>query len=246
MKQANHSLKIIREQHMNDQLLNKIVIKNQNLNYFYILSTIYMASVLTALTVSARLLPFHIPFGNYTILLTGGTWIIPITFFTQDIATEVYGSKKSNQIVLLTIPIVITYILYLKITTFFPIPQVPNIVESYNDIFNALPRHLIALLSAISAGILVNNIILSKLKLKFKGKYLPLRFMISTAIGEAVLQIVGTTIAWFGSLHFTTEILPFAVFSYSYKIAFEAIFMPLNLYLCHLLKNAEGIDVYNN
>ena len=226
-------------------LLNKIIIDNQNLKYFHILSTIYTVSILTSLTVSARLLPFHIPFANYQILLTGGTWVIPITFFTQDIATEVYGYRKSNQIVLLSIPIIVMYIAYLKITTLFPTPNVPNIVPAYNELFNALPRHLVALLSAISAGILVNNFILSKLKNKFNGQYLPFRFMASTAIGEAVLQIVGTTIAWSGSLQFTTEILPFALFSYSYKITFEAIFMPLNIYLCRWLKNAEGIDIYN-
>lgn len=231
---------------MNESLLKEIVYEKQNLKYFYILSTLYVVGILTSLTVSARLFPFHIPLTNFVILLTGGTWTIPFTFFIQDIATEVYGFAKSKQIVLLSIPIIIIYIGYLKFTTFLPIPDVPNVGNSYNDVFNALPRHLLALLAAVAIGNLVNNFLLSKLKSRFKGKYLPLRFISSTAVGEAALQIIGTTIAWFGNLHFTTEILPFVLFSYFYKVAFEAIMTPVNVYVCKWLKNAEGIDVYDN
>jgi uncharacterized integral membrane protein (TIGR00697 family) len=231
---------------MNEQLLNKLIHENQNLNYFYILSTLYMFGILTSLIVSARLLPFHIPFTDHNILLSGGTWIIPFTFFIQDITTEVYGCNKSNGIVILSIPILIIFILYLKFTTLFPIPEIPNIVASYNDVFNALPRHLIALLAALSTGILVNNFILSKLKSRFKGKYLPLRFIVATTVGEASLQLIGTTVAWFGTLTFTTEILPFILFSFLYKVSFEAILTPVNIYLSRWLKKAEGIDIYNN
>ena len=231
---------------MNTNLLQEITYEQQNLKYFYILSTLYVVGILTSLTVSARLFPFHIPLTSYDILLTGGTWTIPFTFFIQDITTEVYGYAKSRQIVFLSIPIVIFYIAYLKITTYFPIPNVPNVGNSYNEVFNALPRHLLALLAAVVIGNLVNSFLLSKLKYWFKGKYLPLRFIGSTAAGEAALQMIGTTIAWFGTLKFTTEILPFVFFSYFYKVSFEAILTPINIYICKWLKNSEGIDVYDN
>ena len=231
---------------MNNNLLTEIVYERQNLKYFHIFSTLYIVGVLTSLTVSARLFPFHVPFTDFTIFLTGGTWTIPFTFFIQDISTEVYGYAKSKQIVLLSIPIVIIYIAYLKFTTFLPIPTIPNIGKSYNEVFNALPRHLLALLAAIAIGNLVNNLLLSKLKSRLKGKYLPLRFISSTAVGEASLQVIGTTIAWFGNLHFTSEIIPFVLFSYSYKIFFEALMTPFNIYVCNWLKKAEGIDVYDN
>jgi len=211
-----------------------------------LLSTVYMACILTSLIVSARLFPFHIPFSDFNIYLTGGTWTIPITFFILDITTEVYGYSKGKQLIYLSVPIVIIFIGYLKITTFFPIPEITNIGSSYNTIFNALPRHLLALLAAIVAGNLVNNYLLSKLKQYFKGKYLAIRFISSTAVGEAALQIIGTTIAWFGNLHFTTEILPFVAFSYFYKVAFEAVMTPVNIYICDWLKKAEGIDIYDN
>lgn len=230
---------------MNEAFLNEISYEKQNLKHFYILSTLYLFGILLSITVSARLFPFHIPLINYDILLTGGTWTIPFTFFIQDITTEVYGASKSRSIVLLSIPIIILYIAYLKFTTWFPIPNIPNISKSYNDVFNALPRHLVAFLAAISLSNMVNIFILSKLKKKFKGKHLPLRFILSTAIGEATLQFIGTTIAWFGNLNFMSEILPFIFFSYFYKVSFEAILTPVNVYICKWLKNSEKIDVYD-
>lgn len=231
---------------MNERLLQEIVDEQQNLKYFFILSTLYLASILTSITVSARLFPFHIPFTSYDILLTGGTWTIPITFLIQDIATEVYGYYKSRQIIFLAIPIVIFYILYLKTTTYFPIPITNNISDSYNVVLNALPRHLIAFLSAIIAGNLINNIILSRLKKLWGGKFLAIRFISATAVGEAVLQIIGTSVAWVGSLSFTSEIIPFVIFSYFYKIIFEMAAMPFNIFICGWLKREEGIDVFDN
>ncbi len=220
---------------MKNTLLKEIIEAEQNLKYFYVLSALYITVVLTSLTVSARLLPVHVPFTHFIILLTAGTWTIPLTFFIQDITTEIYGYDKSKQLVLLSVPVAILYVGYLKLTTIFPMPVIGNIDKSYNEVFNALPQHLLALLMAIAASNLVNNYLLFKLKNRFHGKYLPGRFIFSTAIGEAVLQVIGTTIAWSGTLHFMTELLPFIVFSYGYKVAFEAFMTPVNIYICNWL-----------
>lgn len=228
------------------ELINEITAEIQGLKYFHILSAIYIAGMITSITVSARLFPFHIPLTNFTILLTAGTWTIPVSFFIQDITTEVYGYEKSRHLVQVAALTIIFYIFYLKFTTFLPTPGIKNINDAYNIIFNALPRHLFALLIAIFSGNLINDYLLSKLKKKLKGKYLPLRFIFSTAIGEAVLQIVGTSIAWLGSLHFSKQILPFVVFSYVYKVSFEAIMMPVNIFVCNWLKKHEGIDTYDD
>ena len=226
------------------ELLTEITDQTQHLKYFYILSAIYVAGMMTSLTVSARLFPFHIPMTDFTILLTGGTWTIPLTFFIQDITTEVYGYSKSRQLVQISVIILIFYIAYTKFITFLPIPSIKNIDIPYNTVFNALPRHLIALLAAIFIGNLVNDYIISKLKNRFHGRYLPFRFIAATVVGEAVLQLVGTSVAWLGHLSFQKGILPFVIFSYVYKIIFEAVMTPVNVFVCNKLKTAEGIDVY--
>lgn len=227
------------------ELLIEYTNDTQKMGYFHILAVIYVAGIITSLTVSARLIPFHIPMTNATILLTAGTWTIPLSFFIQDITTEVYGYARSRQLIQLSLAIIFCYIMYTKLTTYFPIPEVKNIVDAYNIIFDALPRHLIALITALLIGNLVNDYILSKLKIRMHGKHLAMRFVMATAIGEAALQIVGTSVAWFGNLKFQTEILPFIVFSYCYKVSFEVLMSPINIFICNKLKRAEGIDIYD-
>ena len=228
-----------------NKMLNKMLHSGEHLKYFHILTAIYIAGMITSLTVSARLFPFHIPLTNFTILLTGGTWTIPLSFFIQDITTEVYGYPKSRELVQLSAVILVLYVFYMECITYLPIPGVSNIDMSYNTVFNTLPRHLFALLSAIFIGNLVNDYIISKFKIKFNGKYLPLRFIGATAVGEAVLQIIGTTFAWYGNLNFKTEILPFVIFSYLYKVTFESVMTPINIFVCKKLKRSEGIDAYD-
>jgi queuosine precursor transporter len=201
---------------------------------------------LLSLTVSAKLFPLHIPLLNWNIYLTGGTWTIPLTFFIQDITTEVYGSTKGKQLVILMLPIAFMFIYYLKFTNSLPLLPNNKVDECYVTVINTLPRHFWAFIAAISAGNLLNNYLLQYLKTRWKGKYLPLRFIISTAGGEAGLQFIGTFVAWYGTLTFKNEILPFVIFSYSYKVFFEAIMTPINIYLSTKLKDLEGIDVFDN
>lgn len=230
---------------LHNELLKDFTDNIQKLKHFHILATIYVVSIITSLTVSARLQPFHIPFTHFTIFLTAGTWTIPISFFIQDITTEVYGYAKSRHLVQFAVIILFFYVMYTKITTYFPIPEIKNIDSSYNRIFDALPRHLIALITALLIGNLVNDYILSRLKIRMNGRHLAIRFILATAIGEGALQIVGISVAWLGNLKFQTEILPFIVFSYLYKVSFETLMSPFNVYICNKLKHSEGIDIYD-
>ena len=141
--------------------------------------------------------------------------------------------------------IIFFYILYTKCITYLPIPTIDNIDISYNIVFNAFPQHLLALLLAIFIGNLVDNYIISKLKNKLNGKYLSFCFIVATIIGEFALQVVGTSVAWMGHLTFQTEIFPFIVCSYLYKIIFEVIMTLVNIFVCTKLKIAEGIDIYD-
>ena len=227
------------EGRMNRNLINDILINKNSTKYLHILSGFYVAVVLVSLIVSARIFPFHIPLTQHVIFLTGGTWTIPLTFFIQDITTERYGPDKSRQLVFTAVIIAILAIVYFKITTFLPATNMVKNDVYYNNIFNTLPRHLLAFLLAIAAGNLINNSFLVWLKKRWKGKYLPLRFISATAVGEATLQVIGTSIAWLGILNFSKEILPFVIFSYGYKLLFEVAMTPAAVYICKILKHLE-------
>jgi uncharacterized integral membrane protein (TIGR00697 family) len=217
---------------------NELVSKNNtnNTNAFYILCSIYIASILCGMTVSARIITLNIPFSKYTCFITGGTFIIPIAFFAQDIITEIFGYHKAKQTLILSMIIVSFFVSYLYLLTKLSCPIGNTTCNSYNTIGKSIPRHLFAFLVSFSIGNISNNLILSKLKKAFNGQHLAFRFIFSTAMGELILQLVGTTIAWFGNMHFTAEIIPFIIISFSYKILFEVLMTPVNILICNKLR----------
>lgn len=221
------------------------LVSPQPLKYFYILACFYVATMIASLTVSARIMPVTIPFFKYVVFLTAGTWTIPFSFLLQSITTEVYGYARSRSLVFLTIFILSIYVSYLGVTRFFPIPKIDNIDIDYNAVFDVLPRHFMALIVSVMAGNLFNDYVLSRLKVLLEGKQLYLRLLVATLIGESIVQLIGTTVAWLGKLHFTTDIIPFVIFSYLYKLFITFLFIPIVYRVCLLLKREEGIDIYD-
>lgn len=205
---------------------------------YYIFCGIYITSILCAMTVSARIIYLKIPYYKFTLFITGGTFIIPVAFFAQDIITEIYGYDKAKKSFYLATLLVTFYVTYLFILTKLPCSsEYLNTCLAYGAIGNALPRHLFAFIISFCIGNIFNCYILIKLKKLLNGKYLPLRFIFSTAIGEIALQFTGTTIAWIGNMHFSKGIIPFVTVSLSYKILFEILMTPFNIIICNKLRN---------
>ena len=174
---------------------------NKNMNYFYIFCSIYVTSILCAMTVSARIINLSIPFTTHSFLITGGTLIIPIAFFSQDIITEIFGFCKAKQTLFISMILVSFFVGYIFIITLLPCTSNNQTCDAYYNLGISLPRHLFAFLASFSFGIATNNLILSKLKKYLKGKHLAFRFIFSTAVGEIALQFIGTTFAWFGNMN---------------------------------------------
>jgi uncharacterized PurR-regulated membrane protein YhhQ (DUF165 family) len=91
---------------------------------------------------------------------------------------------------------------------------------------------------SLAIGGTINNYVLDSLKLVFDSKFLAFRFVSATAIGEAFFQFIAVIISWYGIYSFS-EILPLALSSYIYKIVFEIVVTPINLYVCYYLKGLQ-------
>ena len=90
----------------------------------------------------------------------------------------------------------------------------------------------------------LNSFVLAKLKIKTQGKYLWMRTIGSTIIGEAADSLVFTFIAFYG-------VLPAAVMFnvmgtiYVAKVLYEVLATPLTYKIVGFLKKAEGVDIYD-
>jgi queuosine precursor transporter len=86
--------------------------------------------------------------------------------------------------------------------------------------------------------------VLAKLKVRTGGKYLWVRTIGSTLVGQAADSAVFITIAFIGIIPFSA--IGTAVFSqWLFKVIYEILATPLTYLIVNRLKRSEGIDTFD-
>ena len=217
--------------------LKETQLKKEDL-YFKLLSLFHMGSILIGMTLTSRIVSVTLLNVTPTLYMTGGVFFIPIAFFLQDIVTEIYGYDNARMMLNLNILVFVIYVLILKIILVLPIDNTNISYESFFLVINTLPRHALSFVLSLYVGGRINNYVLSKMKLYFNQRFLAFRFISSTAIGEAFFQFIAVLISWYGSFN-TQDILFIVFFSYTYKIIFEILATPFNIWICNYLKSLK-------
>ena len=116
--------------------------------------------------------------------------------------------------------------------------------RAYNAILGFAPRLLLASFVAYLFGEFLNSFVLAKLKVRTQGRYLWVRTIGSTLIGQGVDSFLFITIAFYGIL--PTSILFTAILSqWIFKSLFEALATPFTYLVVGALKKSEGVDIYD-
>ena len=196
---------------------------------FLIFTSLYVTLILISNILAGRLISIC------NISLTGAVIVFPFTYILSDIFTEVYGFNK-NKIIM-----VLIFMLVLKL----PYPVTFENSDEYNIVLGTTPRNLVASLAGFLFGNFLNAIILSKLKVATKGKFLALRTITSTIFGEAIDTIIFITIAFWGQI--PNEVLINMIINQSiFKILIEIIATPITYKVISKVKQIENEDVYDN
>lgn len=117
--------------------------------------------------------------------------------------------------------------------------------HAFSTVFSEMPRQFISFMISTLTGMLLNDFLISRLKIITHGQYLWARILFSTMIGEAVLNIIGLIIGFWDIMDFKTQMLPNMLLSYSYKLLWNAALIPVIYLITNFLKKSEGIDVYD-
>lgn len=86
---------------------------------------------------------------------------------------------------------------------------------------------------------------MAKMKLKQQGKAMPVRFIFSTILGQAVDTSVFIIIAFSGTMSVTAM---FTVFlsAWIFKVVWEVVALPISIPLVKWLKKVENEDYFDN
>ena len=177
-------------------------------------------------------------------ILPGAIVIFPITYIIGDVLTEVYGYAKARRVIWMG------FLANLfAVATFVVVGALPEAgfwggQVAYDTILGATPRILAASLIAYLFGEFANAYVLARLKVATEGRFLWLRTISSTIVGQSLDSAIFIVVA-FAGIWPTKALIVAIVVQAAAKIAYEALATPLTYVVVGWLKRAEGIDTYD-
>jgi uncharacterized integral membrane protein (TIGR00697 family) len=206
--------------------------------YFDIILGFFVAVLLISNVASTKI----VLLGPFT--FDGGTLLFPLSYIFGDILTEVYGYARSRRVIwtgfFSALVMSITLIAVGKLP---PAPDWPY-QQDYLHILGLTPRIVLASLVAYFCGEFTNSYTLARLKLLTHGRYLWIRTIGSTLLGEGIDTLIFILIA-FGGVFDSTLIWSIFVSNYIFKVGIEIIFTPLTYWLVNFLKREEDEDFWD-
>jgi uncharacterized integral membrane protein (TIGR00697 family) len=177
-------------------------------------------------------------------ILPGAIIIFPITYIIGDVLTEVYGYAKARRVIWMGFAANLFAVVTFAVVGILPAAGFWGAQESYDTILGATPRILGASLVAYLVGEFANAYVLARLKVATEGRFLWVRTIGSTVVGQSLDSAIFIVIAFGGILPVEALILTIVVQAVA-KTAYEALATPLTYLVVGWLKRAEGIDTYD-
>lgn len=173
-----------------------------------------------------------------------GVLFFPVSYLFGDVLTEVYGYARSRRVVwagfgaLAFASFMSWFVLELPAAPHWPHQ------EALRAVFGSTPRIVLASLVAYFCGEFANSYLLAKLKVATGGRYLWLRTIGSTIVGELADSLIFYPLAFLGIWE-TELVLKVMASNYLIKVLWEAAATPLTYRLVNFLKKAEAEDYYD-
>lgn len=208
-------------------------------NIFIILCAINITCLLISNIITVKTINI------FGLIFTAGDILFPITYILNDVFTEVYGFNKSKLVIWLSFICNLLMVIVFKIVIWLPVDETFEIQNELVNVLDSTPRILVASFISFLVGNFANSIVMSKMKVKTKGKYLALRTISSTLIGEGLDTIIFIPIVFIGSLDLKT-ILFLIINTYVLKVLLEIILTPITYKVIGFIKKKENIDTFYN
>ncbi|MEB3212200.1 MAG: queuosine precursor transporter, partial [Leptolyngbyaceae bacterium] len=188
------------------------------------ITALFVAVLLISNITSTKILDF----GVFT--FDGGTLLFPLSYIFGDVLTEVYGYGRSRKVIWLGFISALLLSVTLIIVGALPPAADWPYQDAYDAVLGLTPRIVVASLIAYVAGEFVNAVILAKLKVMTQGRWLWLRTIGSTLVGQGIDTVLFVAIAFLGVL--PNSLLATIILSnYIFKCGVEVLFTPVTYWL---------------
>ena len=181
----------------------------------------------------------------FGLIFAAANMIYPVTYILDDVFTEVYGYKKARFVTWMSFMCNLIVVIFFSITIALPASDEFLYQKDLINILGNTPRVLLASFASFLVGSLANAIVLSKLKVVTKGKFLFIRTIGSTLVGEALDCIIFFPFAMYGTIS-NDVLVQVMINAFFFKVGLEILFTPLTYLVISKVKKYEGIDTFDH
>lgn len=212
--------------------------KERHYRYLGLITCLYVTFQLVSDVTAGKIIQFWIFPVSVTVIY------FPVTYIFSDILTEVYGYARARSVLWTVVICSILAGLLYQIVVYMPPATGFDANDAFTRVLGQVPRILFGGWIAVFAGEISNNYVLAKIKILMKGKYLWVRTIGSTIVGQFINTVIFYVIGLYGIL--PIELLIQSILSgWVLKVLVEAIFTPVTYYVVGKLKTLEVEDYYD-
>ncbi len=173
-----------------------------------------------------------------------GTLIFPLTFLLSDLITEVYGYRQARRAIWCGFLFNALFMAYGQLIIHLPSPE----YHTHNAAFDALlgmdGRIIIASTISYFCSEPLNALLMAKLKIKTAGRYMSLRFLLSTVIAAGADSFIFGALAFYATMSHA-NLLALILTMWLIKVIIELLGLPLAVRLAKKLKAKEKLDIFD-
>ena len=200
-----------------------------------VIAALFVTCLITANIIAVKLI------GLGSVVLPAAIIVFPVSYIFGDILTEVYGYRWARRIIWLGFACNLVFVFFAWLGGLLPPASFWQGQSSYQAILGYTPRLLLASFSGYLVGEFANSMVMSRLKIVTSGRFLWLRTISSTVLGEGLDSAIFITIAFIGP-DFSALII---LYHWTAKVVFEVLATPLTYAAVGWLKSREGYDIYD-
>ncbi|MFA5450757.1 MAG: queuosine precursor transporter [Dehalococcoidales bacterium] len=203
---------------------------------FLIITAVFITCVITANVIAVKVISIG------PLVLPAAIIIFPFSYIFGDVITEVYGYHRARQVIWLAYACNLLFVAFVWIAQVIPGANFWEGQKAYETILGVVPRLLLASFAGGVIGEFANSFVLSRMKVLTKGRWLWMRTIASTIVGQGLDTALFIIIAYYGSANFVPIMI---LYHWLAKTAIEALATPLTYFTVSRLKRKEKIDVYD-
>ncbi len=208
-------------------------------------TVLLVSNVIATKPLSLFDLPFEV-LGSTGVIVSVSVICFPLSYIISDVLTEVYGFRVARGVIWLGFACNLLMVILIWLGGAIPGAVFWDNQNAYQVILGTTGWLLLGSFAAYIVGEFSNATVMVVLKNATEGRFLWVRTISSTVVGQGVDSVIFYGIAFgISGLWPTTDVFRGMLFAWLVKTAYEIIATPLTYLVVGWLKRAEQMDIYD-